>query len=296
MNIASSVFTCLALSTYTELGYLCDLQILFIQRTLKQTPLPYTQAVTFQTDVFKHWTFVNSRSASQHLHSPFQLHEININSWAYTKQPWIRAETCRTSLETFLGYSLSSPEWQRGREPLCNDLQLQIAGFRTLLSLWHWVAWVSSLALRRHWRQTGREVRKTARASSFPLGTPRKYWWGMWSDSMVLRSPGQTKTYYASAQWAQGLQPTQALHPGSMGMQCWNSGHQQGTHCPLLHETAFPNSQGLTTHTKWRPLRVSEEISREEVQLTRDSAKRHWGQRTHHHARGRDWVPGPTPC
>lgn len=46
------------------------------------------------------------------------------------------------------------------------------------------------------------------------------------------------------------MQPTQALHPGSVGMQCWNSGYQQDpTHCPLLQEAAFPNSQGLTTHT-----------------------------------------------
>lgn len=47
-------FLALALSAYTELGYHCDLQILFRRRTLKQTPSPYTQAVTLQTHVFKH--------------------------------------------------------------------------------------------------------------------------------------------------------------------------------------------------------------------------------------------------
>lgn len=60
-------FFALALSAYTELGYHYDLQILFIQKTMKQ--LPYIQAVIFQTHVFKHCIFVDFGSASQQLHS-----------------------------------------------------------------------------------------------------------------------------------------------------------------------------------------------------------------------------------
>lgn len=68
-------FLALALTARTELRYHYDPQILFIQRTVKQTSLPYTQAVTFQTPVFKHLNL--GKFQFGHLHSRFQVREIN---------------------------------------------------------------------------------------------------------------------------------------------------------------------------------------------------------------------------